>query len=55
LSVAHQGTDAVRAVLPTTFNWAVFLVALALMAAPVAHMTWTARRVPAVDRIGALR
>lgn len=55
LSVAHQGTDAVRTVLPTTFNWAVFLVALALMAAPVAHMTWAARRVPAVDRIGALR
>ena len=38
LRVAPQGVDAVRAVLPTTFNWAMFIVALALMSAPVAGM-----------------
>jgi hypothetical protein len=40
LHVMHQGFDATRTVLPTTFNWSVFVVALTLMAAPVAHMTW---------------
>jgi len=39
IHVAHQGVDATRMVLPTTFKWSVFGVALALMAAPVAHMT----------------
>ena len=39
LHVAHQGVDATRMVLPTTFKWSVFVVALALMAAPVAHLT----------------
>jgi hypothetical protein len=40
LHVMHEGVDAVRAVLPTTFNWPVFAVALVLMAAPVAQVTW---------------
>ena len=39
IHVVHQGVDATRMVLPTTFKWSVFGVALALMAAPVAHMT----------------
>ena len=39
LHVVHHGVDATRMVLPTTFKWAVFAVALALMAAPVAHLT----------------
>ena len=39
LHVAHQGVDATRIVLPKTFKWSVFVVALALMAAPVARMT----------------
>jgi hypothetical protein len=39
LHVVHQGVDATRMVLPKTFKWSVFVVALALMAAPVAHMT----------------
>ena len=39
LHVAHQGVDATRMVLPKTFKWSVFVVALALMAAPVARMT----------------
>lgn len=42
LRAAPYGLEAVRTVLPTTFNWPVFLVALALMAAPVAPMIWTA-------------
>jgi hypothetical protein len=41
LRVAPHGLEAVRTVLPTTFNWWMFLVALALMAAPVAPMIWT--------------
>lgn len=37
LAVANQGTEAVRRVLPSTFNWSAFVVALALMAAPLAQ------------------
>ena len=37
LHVVHQGVDAARTVLPTTFNWSVFVAALVLMSAPVAH------------------
>lgn len=36
LRTVHQGLDATRHVLPKTFNWSMFSVALALMAAPVA-------------------
>jgi len=35
-----DGVDAVRQVLPTTFNWPVFDAALLLMAAPLAHTGW---------------
>jgi hypothetical protein len=42
LRAVPLGIDAVRAVLPTTFNWSMFLVALALMATPVAPMIWAA-------------
>lgn len=42
LRVLPQGLDAVRTVLPVTFNWPLFLVAWALMAAPVAATIWTA-------------
>jgi hypothetical protein len=41
LRAAPHGVDAVRTVLPTTFNWPMFLVALALMAVPVAPMLRT--------------
>jgi hypothetical protein len=34
------GIDTVRQVLPTTFNWPVFRVALLLMATPLAHTRW---------------
>jgi hypothetical protein len=40
LRAVPYGLDAVRTVLPETFNWSLFLVALALMAAPIAPMTW---------------
>jgi hypothetical protein len=35
-----QGADALRELLPTTFNWPLFLLALALMAAPIADVGW---------------
>jgi hypothetical protein len=40
--------DATRTVLPERINWAIFLVALALMAAPIAHISW--RRPIAAER-----
>jgi len=38
LAVAAQGADAVRQVLPTTFNWPLFIIALLLMAAPIVEV-----------------
>lgn len=38
IHVAGQGTDALRQVLPTRFDWPLFLVALALMFAPIARL-----------------
>ncbi|MGZ8868615.1 MAG: hypothetical protein ACXW2P_09750 [Thermoanaerobaculia bacterium] len=51
LRAVPQGLEAVRSVLPQTFNWPLFLVAWALMAAPVAPMVWGAwlRRSPRSD------
>ena len=43
LRTVHEGMEATRTVLPTAFNWSVFVVALALMAAPVAHIAWRMR------------
>ena len=40
LRTVHQGLDVTRQVLPKTFNWSVFGLALALMAAPVAEGIW---------------
>lgn len=45
LRTVPQGIAATRTVLPTAFNWSVFVVALALMAAPVAHIAWRMRPV----------
>jgi hypothetical protein len=42
LKAVPSGLEAVRTVLPTTFNWPMFLVALALMAAPVVPLIRTA-------------
>jgi hypothetical protein len=38
------GADAVRSVLPTSFDWTLFSVALVLMAGPVAQAVWRATR-----------
>jgi hypothetical protein len=43
LHTVHQGLEVTRTVLPTTFNWPVFVVALTLMAAPVAQIAWRLR------------
>jgi len=40
IHTAPHGLDAIRQVLPTRFLWPQFCVALALMAAPVAHAAW---------------
>lgn len=42
LQVASQGEAAIRQVLPKSFNWPLFLVALALMAAPIGRLAWAA-------------
>jgi hypothetical protein len=44
LRAAPNGLEAVRTVLPKTFNWFVFLVGLALMATPVVPMIRAYRR-----------
>jgi hypothetical protein len=43
LHAARHGLD-MTTVLPTDFKWSVFIVALALMAAPVANIAWNMRR-----------
>jgi hypothetical protein len=42
--VADQGALAVRNMLPVSFNWSLFGVALALMCAPVVDLSWKLRR-----------
>jgi len=44
LRVAHLGVPVVRKVLPTEFNWPLFLMALVLMAAPIGRALFTLRR-----------
>jgi hypothetical protein len=43
LRAVHRGLDVTRTVLPQPFNWSVFVVALTLMAAPVAQLAWRTR------------
>ena len=55
LRVSGGGVDAVRNVLPTAFNWPLFLVALALMAVPpvrLAFELWE-KRAPALEAAAA--
>jgi len=55
MRVADQGVDVIRNVLPSRFNWPLFGVALALMAAPVLRLArelWE-RRVPQVEAVNA--
>lgn len=54
LRVADQGTGVVRKVLPTEFNWPLFVFALVLMAAPVAQLLWTQRRERSANASAAL-
>ena len=44
IHIAHQGVDATRVMLPAAFNWPVFVLALLLMATPVAQLAWTLMR-----------
>lgn len=37
IRVAHRGEDALRRMLPVQFDWPLFIIALALMAAPIFH------------------
>ncbi|HXT41202.1 MAG TPA: hypothetical protein VN887_14415 [Candidatus Angelobacter sp.] len=43
IQTADQGTEALRAMLPTRFNWPLFSVALVLMALPLADLAWQTR------------
>ena len=40
IRVSSLGSEAVRRVLPTTFNWELFLLAMVLLAAPIADLGW---------------
>lgn len=40
LRVADGGVDVIRNVLPTTFNWSLFIIALALLSTPVIQELW---------------
>ena len=50
IGVVGRGVTAVREVLPDHFNWALFGVALALMAAPVIQLIMNCRQNPGVHR-----
>jgi hypothetical protein len=56
LWAAPHGLEAVRTVLPQTFNWPLFLVGWALMAAPVVPLVWRAcmRTNPEMDARAAI-
>lgn len=48
LSVLRDGPSAVRGVLPASFNWPVFGIAMLLMAAPLLEMLWNLKKNPAM-------
>jgi hypothetical protein len=55
IRVSGGGVDALRNLLPTAFNWPLFLVALALMSVPVVKLArelW-AEREPALQAVEA--
>jgi hypothetical protein len=43
IHVLPMGEEAIRQALPVTFNWPLFLLALALMAVPIVEMGWQLR------------
>ncbi len=50
-----QGIQALKDILPVSFNWPLFVVALGLMAVPVVELAARARRQPASAEPGGLR
>lgn len=46
IRIAPQGEAALREMLPTSFNWPLFLVAFVLMATPVGQLFWVLYRKP---------
>ena len=40
IRVSGQGIKAIQNVVPMTFNWPLFLMAVLLMSAPIAHLAW---------------
>jgi hypothetical protein len=50
LRVISQGLDATTSVLPKTFNWFLFAIAFALMAAPLVQAAWRMRAPIAITR-----
>jgi hypothetical protein len=55
LRAVHAGIEATRTVLPTAFDWPVFVVALVCMAAPVARIAWHVRPPRLPQAIGSSR
>jgi hypothetical protein len=49
LRVMSQGEDALRQLLPTRFNWPLFLLAWGLMASPILDVWWQHRRTRSVQ------
>lgn len=49
LRAVYQGADVMRAMLPTAFNWPLFIVALTLMAVPILQIAGRTR--PRRDRV----
>ena len=54
IRVAHGGVDALRNVLPQSFNWPLFCVALVLMAAPIVQLLWSQRKAIIQTKISTL-
>jgi hypothetical protein len=55
LSALPRGLEATQTVLPRTFNWPLFCVALTLMALPVAQAAWQFRHQPRTDMPAVLK
>jgi hypothetical protein len=55
LRVVHLGPDVVRNVLPASFDWPMFCVAVTLMAAPLLQEGWETRSVQTGLKAGATR
>jgi hypothetical protein len=45
IRVSDQGMKAIQNVVPVSFNWPLFLIALLMMSAPILHLAWQVRSV----------